>query len=159
MHGAEIMIFQFRFEKLLSYRRHLKERAQMELARALQQLKRARLTLEKTEKGLLDTQNQLESRLKIRMSSEELQNHADYMTGLKEKIRADASLVEERVKIAGEKREKLLSKAKQYRVIEKLKEKDYEKWKHLQFLAEQQSMNETAVIRYGKASWGEEKPS
>jgi len=151
--------FQFRFEKLLSYRRHLREKAELKLARAQQNLRRARLALEKDEESLHLTRKRLESRLKKRIVSEELQNHADYMTDLKERIRTDASLVVERERIIEEKREELLVKAKQYRVIEKLKERDYEKWKHLQLQAEQQRMNEVAVLRYGKLSLGKEKSS
>jgi flagellar FliJ protein len=137
----------------------LKERAELELAQAQQHLKQARLALEKTEKGLHHTQNRLGSRLKERMTSEELQNHADYMMGLKEKIKTNESMVVEREKIVGKKREELLQKAKHYKAIEKLKEKDYEKWKHLQLLSEQKKMNEAAIMRYGRPSWGEEKSS
>ncbi|MFC1823553.1 flagellar export protein FliJ [Thermodesulfobacteriota bacterium] len=153
------MAFQFRFEKLLSYRQHLREKAELKLARAQQNLKRARLLLEKDEESLHLTRKRLESRLKKRIVSEELQNHADYMTDLKERIRADTSLVVERERIIEEKREELLLKAKQYRVIEKLKEKDYEKWKHIQLQAEQKRMNEVAVSRHGRPSWGKEKSS
>jgi flagellar export protein FliJ len=49
------------------------------------------------------------------------------------------------------KRGALLEKSKECKVIEKLKEKDFEKWQQCQDHLEQIRLNEVAVQRYGKA--------
>jgi flagellar export protein FliJ len=84
------------------------------------------------------------------MSSEDVVTYADYLSGLKRKIGAQRLEVARWEKVVAEKRMALLARSKEYRIIEKLKEKDVEKWNHQELLLEQRKMNEVAVLRFGR---------
>jgi flagellar export protein FliJ len=49
-----------------------------------------------------------------------------------------------------EKRRVLLEKTKEFKIIERLKEKDFQKWQDQQRLEEQKRMDEIAVLRHGR---------
>jgi len=142
--------FKYRHETLLSYRQHLKEKAGIELSRARQQLINAQESLGYYKETLQQANKYLESDLKSRISSHELKNHSDYMAGLKDRIEIQRQEVAEWEKLVSEQLENLLKKSKQYRIIEKLKERNFKEWSHQQRLLELKRMNEAAVIRYGK---------
>ena len=144
------MAFKYRYETLLSYRQHLKEKAGIELSRAQQQLIFAQESLGYYKETLKQANEYLESDLKSRVSSDELKNHCDYISGLKGRIETQKQEVAEWEKLVSERRENLLEKSKQHRTIEKLKERDFKEWSHQQRLLELKTMNEAAVIRYGK---------
>ncbi|MBW1861688.1 MAG: flagellar export protein FliJ [Deltaproteobacteria bacterium] len=144
------MAFKFRYETLLSYRQHLKEKAGSELSRARQQLTKIRGSLENHKETLQQANQYLEADLKTKISSDELKNHSDYLAGLRGRIETEEQEVAEWKKVVREKLENLLTETKQYKVIEKLKERNFKKWSHQQHLLELKRMNEAAVIRYGK---------
>ena len=145
------MGFQFRYESLLSYRGHLKEKAEIELSRARQQLIQARLSLEEHKENLRGAGQSLESVLRKKISSQELKNYSDYLSALKAKIGAQENEVKKWETVTREKLENLQTKTKRYRVIEKLKEKDFQQWNYQQQLLEQKRMDEVAVVRHGKS--------
>jgi flagellar FliJ protein len=143
--------FRFRYESLLSYRGHLKEKAEVELSRARQQLIQARLCLEEHKENLRGAGQSLESVLKNKISSQELKNYSDYLSALKAKIGAQENEVKKWETVTREKLENLQTKTKRYKVIEKLKEKDFQQWNYQQQLLEQKRMDEVAVVRHGKS--------
>lgn len=144
------MAFKFRYETLLSYRGYLKEKAEIELSRAREQLKRARLSIEQQKQSLREASRSLESTLRIRMSSRQLRNYSDYLSALKVKIGAQELEVQKWETAVREKLENLQTKAKRYKVMEKLKERDSQQWRYQQHLLEQKRIDEIAVIRHGK---------
>jgi flagellar export protein FliJ len=144
------MTFKYRHGTLLSYRQHLKEKAGIELSRARQQLINAQESLGYYKETLQQANKYLESDLKNRISAHELKNHSDYIAGLKDRIETQIQEVAEGEKVVSERLENLLKKSKHYRIIEKLKEKDFKEWSHQQRLLELKRMNETAIIRHGK---------
>ncbi len=144
------MTFKYRHGTLLSYRQHLKEKAGIELSRARQQLINAQESLGYYKETLQQANKYLEFDLKNRISAYELKNHSDYIAGLKDRIETQIQEVAEWEKVVSERLENLLEKSKHYRIIEKLKEKDFKEWSHQQRLLELKRMNETAIIRHGK---------
>ncbi|MBW1766233.1 MAG: flagellar export protein FliJ [Deltaproteobacteria bacterium] len=122
------MAFKFRYETLLSYRQHLKEKAGSELSRARQQLTKIRGSLENHKETLQQANQYLEADLKTKISSDELKNHSDYLAGLRGRIETEEQEVAEWKKVVREKLENLLTETKQYKVIEKLKERNFKKW-------------------------------
>jgi flagellar FliJ protein len=144
------MGFKFRYESLLSYRGHLKEKAEIDLGKAQAQLSRARQLLEHYETLLQEARNSLDKGMTAVMASEEVVTYADYLNGLKRRISAQHLEVTRWEKVVAEKRKVLLAKSKEYRIIEKLKEKDFQKWNHQELLLEQKKMNEVAVVRFGR---------
>jgi flagellar FliJ protein len=145
------MAFRFRYESLLSYRRHLKEKAEVDLGMARRRLQEARTSL-KTDRGRLEgVGKSFESRMKNRMSAGEIKNHVDFLAHLKGRIKVQELNVDRLEGVARNKKEELLKKAKEYKVIEKLKEKDLQAWQQGQLQREQKRMSEVAVTRHGRA--------
>ena len=144
------MGFAFRYESLLSYRGHLKEMAEEDLARATRQLKVGRSLLKDHRAAFQEGGQFLKSRIAKRIPSAEIKNHADFMTGLKEKIRILEMKVVEWEGTVRRKREALVKRTKEYKVIEKLKEEDFQRWQYQQLQMEQKRMNEVAVTRHGR---------
>lgn len=144
------MGFKFRYEALLSYRLHIKEKAEIELSHAQRQLNQCRELLKNYKESLWLANQDLGSNLKAKIPSHVLKNHSDYITALKINIEAQKIEMDRVEKFAAEKLENLLAKTKQYKVIEGLKERDFLKWNHQQHLMEQKEISEMAVLRYGK---------
>ncbi|MEW6667037.1 MAG: flagellar export protein FliJ [Thermodesulfobacteriota bacterium] len=144
------MGFKFRYESLLSYRGHLKEKAEIELGKAQAHLSRARQLLERYETLMQEARESLDRGMTATMTSEEVVTYADYLGGLKRRISAQRLEVTRCEKVVAEKRKVLLAKSKEYRIIEKLKEKDFQKWNRRELLLEQKKMNEVAVVRFGR---------
>lgn len=144
------MGFRFRYESLLNYRQHLKEKAEIDLARARQKLRQSRETLEAYEEGLKQSREVLDRQLKNRLASHEMQNYSDYFISLKERIGFKEMEIIDHERTVRQKMQVLLSKTKDFKAIEKLKEKDFSKWNHEQHREELKRMNEIAVIRHGK---------
>lgn len=146
------MRFRFRYESLLKYRQHLKEKAEVDLARARQQLRKSMEILEAYEEGLRQSRQALDQNLKNNLPSHELQNYSDYFISLEERIGLAEMEMINHERTVRQKMQTLLSKTKDFKAIEKLKEKDLAKWNHQQHLDELKKINEIAIIRHGKVS-------
>ena len=144
------MGFKFRYEALLSYKRHLKEKAEIELALAQRRLAQCRELLAAYHKTLERTNRAFAESMKKKISSGELKTYSDYILAIELKIENQKRETAESEGVVKEKRGVLLEKTKQYKVFEKLKERDYQKWIQQQNLMEQKDLNETTLIRYGK---------
>ena len=148
------MAFAFRYEALLSYKQHLKEKAEIELSLSQRRLRQCRELLKEYEEGLWQTGSDLGTDLKTKLPSHLVKNYSDYMESLKAKIELQEMEIIKAEKVVAEKLNNLLARTKQCKIFEKLKEKDFQKWKHQQYLLEQKETNETAVLRYGKGFLG-----
>jgi flagellar export protein FliJ len=142
------MAFKFRYESLLVYRNHLKEKAEMDLARATRELRIS-------EQGLADLIQdrrravaELETDLGGAMAAGLIRSYMDYLSHMADKIRAQATDVTNREKAVQQERKQLLSRTKEYRIMENLKEKDRAKWMLEQEQKERIRLNEIAVLRH-----------
>ena len=144
------MGFHFRYEALLSYRRHLKERAEVEFSRAQKQLQICREGLKEFNDKRDRVTALLESDLRKKVASYVMKNYSDYIKALGHKIAVQKLEVIQWEEVVRKKLEILLYKTKQHKVIERLKEKDLEKWKQNQNFLEQKTINEVAILRHGK---------
>ena len=144
------MGFKFRYEALLSYRGHIKEKAEIELSKAQQRLKDERDLLNQYQISLQQGKETFEKELQSGISSGEVKGHADYRSGLEDRIGDQGQRVVDCEKSVKEKIDELLIKTRDYKIIEKLKEKDFQKWKHQQLQIERKTMNEVAVTRHGR---------
>jgi flagellar protein FliJ len=143
--------FKFRYESLLSYREHLKEKAAIDLARAQNRLKEIDEIIFTTKEEINKSNDDIEKRMRETVSSNEILNHSEFINALlikieikkMERIKAEQFLIQ--------KRKNLLEKTRQYKVFEKLKERDLEKWYQDQNQLELKEINEAAIIRHGKS--------
>jgi len=143
--------FKFRYESLLSYREHLKEKAAIEFARAQSAIKKIDDQITAYNDEITKSNDDLEKNMRNTMSSNDIINYSEFINALL--IRIEMKKIE-RLKAEQEmfqKRKNLLEKSRQCKVFEKLKEKDLEKWHHNQNQLELKEINEAAVIRHGKS--------
>jgi flagellar FliJ protein len=145
------MRFKFRFEALMNYRGHIKEKAEIALGRARRHLREARDELtsleDRRQKGFLD----LSESMKGRTDAGQLKYYSEYLTALKYRIALQFVEIEKREFVVKERLEEVIARTKEYRIIEKLKERDLKKWLHEQHLQEQKTLDENAVVRHGRA--------
>ena len=144
------MKFKFRYESLLSYRQHLKEKAAIEFARAQSILRKIDENITAYKDEITKENDDLEKKMRETVSSNDIINHFEFIDALL--IRIEIKKIE-RLKaeqVLSQKRKNLLEKSRQYKVFEKLKERDLEKWHHDQNQLELKEINEAAVIRHGK---------
>lgn len=145
------MKFKFRYESLLLYRDHLKEKAAIELARAQNRIREIDERLLALKDEIEKSNDDLEKRMRETMPSNDIINYSEFINALliqveikkMERIRAEQFLIQ--------KRKNLLEKTRQYKVFEKLKERDLEKWHQDQNQLELKEINEAAIIRHGKS--------
>lgn len=142
------MAFNFRYEALLSYRRHQKDRAEVEFSRSLKTLREAKESLWALFESRQRANVLLQSDLAGRVPAYTVKNHSDYLSALKHRIAVQSEEVSKCEKMVGVKRGELLQKTKAYKVMEKLREKDSEKWEKRLNELEQKRMDEMAVTRH-----------
>lgn len=144
------MAFKFRYESLLKYRRHLKEIAQLELARSMEHLALAREGLDTLSAEYNSAVGRLNTNLKRGMVAQRLQNHVEYLDRLKRDIAQKAMEVAEWEQAVENKRAALIEKDRDLKIIDKLKSRDFEKWVAEEEAKEQKALNEMAVLRHGR---------
>ena len=144
------MSFKFRYETLLSYKRHLKEKAEIDLSLAQRRLRQCRERLEELETGLYETHSAFAKKIKQKVPSSVVKSYSAYIAALENGIEAGKIDIADSERVVSEKLGILLEMTKQYKVFEKLKERDFKKWNHRQRLLEQKVMSEVALIRHGK---------
>ena len=142
--------FKFRYESLLSYREHLKEKAAVEFARSQSDVRKIDEQIKAYSDEVTKANDDLEKKTRDTMSSNEIINHSEFINALLIRIEIKKMERLKAEQVLFQKRKNLLEKSRQCKVFEKLKEKDFEKWHHDQNQLELKEINEAAVIRYGK---------
>ncbi len=144
------MGFKFKYEALLKYREHLREKAEIALAAAQRELNKNRELMEEYKNAIIEANDNLGSNLRNKISSNYLLNHSSYISALKLKIEYQKVEIAKWEKIVAAKLKILLEKTRECNVFEKLKERDREKWQQNQNIMERKEMNEAALLRFGK---------
>ena len=142
------MAFKFRYESLLVYRNHLKEKTEMDLARVIRELRISKQGLADLVQDRRRAAAELESDLGSAMDAGLMRSYIDYLSHMSDKIRAQATEVTNLEKAVLQERKQLLSRTKEYRIMENLKEKDRAKWMLEQERKERIRLNEIAVLRH-----------
>jgi flagellar FliJ protein len=145
------MRFRFRFEALLTYRAHVKEKAEISLGQARKRLRDAQEELarlhERHLQGALDLAQSIQGRSEAGL----LKSYADYLQALKHRMAVQVDEIERREQDVKKCLAEVMVRTREFKVIEKLNERDYHKWLHEQRLQEQKILDENAVIRHGRA--------
>ena len=148
------MNFTFRYESLLSYKGHLKEKAETDFSIAQRRLRQCRQKLEEYEKGLNLAHDAFADLLRQRVPSSLIKTYAGYIAAMETKIQSQKAVIIKAERLVAEKLRILLLKTKEYKVFEKLKERDFKQWSHQQNRTEQKEISETALLRYGREFLG-----
>jgi flagellar protein FliJ len=142
--------FKFRYEALLGYRLHQKEKAEVEFARAQQLLRQMKETLKEYHDDMQATRMEMAQAIRGKTDSDTVRNYSQYLGALKIWIATLEVEIVKAEKIVAEKMEELLNRTKKYKIIEKLKEKDHQKWKNKLNIMEQRELSEIGVLRHGR---------
>jgi flagellar export protein FliJ len=142
------MAFKFRYESLLMYRNHIKEKAQMDLARAIRALKVSEQALAGLVQDRRRAAAELEADLGRPMDAGLMRSYLDYLSHMSDRIQAQVGEIAARETAVRQERKRLLSRAKDYRIMENLKEKDRAKWMLELERKERIRLNEIAVLRH-----------
>ena len=134
----------------MTYRGHRKERAEVALGKARQRLRRAVETLVGLRNRRREAGEELEAFLKQKPSADLLRNHVDFLFSLKGQIQGQKKEISAREKVVRERLNEVLARTREYRIIEKLKERDYKTWLQEQRRQEQKVLDEIAVVRHGR---------
>ncbi len=142
------MAFKFRYESLLVYRNHLKEKAETDLARAIEALRASEHALADFVQDRRRASAELEADLGRALGAATMRSYVDYLSYMDEKVRAQAADVAKQEIAVRRERKQLLLRTKEYRIMENLKEKDRVKWMLEQERRERILLNEIAVLRH-----------
>jgi flagellar FliJ protein len=144
------MGFRFRFERLLTYRGHLKDRAEAEFGAAGKSLALARELLKSMVQERERTEGSLRAGLAKGLSAAEIKSHADYLESLDHRTALQVREVERLEALVSTRREALLARSREVKVMEQMKERDFQKWQTHQEASEQQRLNEVGIQRHGR---------
>ncbi len=147
---GDLMAFRFRYEALLSYRRHRKEMAELELSQCLKRINEVEATIKELNQLYHHTARTLGELMKRGVDGRQIQNYGEFLVAL------DQEVAEQIQKKAGyeaeaeEKRALLLERHKELKVLESLKEREKVKWLMDQARQEQKELSELSIMRYGR---------
>ncbi len=138
--------FQFRLEKVLHFRRLVKDEKKRELGKRLALLHDAQKKLEQLEAAQLA--NAIESEQLLHVNSVVMRSL--YAARLKAEIASQKELIEELQIKVDEARTEYIEASKELEVLEKLKARKKEEYQHEMDLLEGKVLDEFAIQRAGK---------
>ncbi|MFA6283054.1 MAG: flagellar FliJ family protein [Desulfurivibrionaceae bacterium] len=144
------MAYHFRLETVLGLRRNLEELAQQKLARELTLLEEQKLRLAALKQERQDLIAEFEERKHRQMLAPVF---ALFMEGIfrkEQEIEAGHALVEAQQGAVVRAREELASKMRDKKVMEKARERDYQKFLLAALKKEQNEADEMMVLRFGR---------
>ena len=143
--------FKFRLEKVLDLRKKKEEERERELAELkkllakeeqfLQQLQRESTALRRKIARLQDENDRS-------LDIEELLRHSDYLEHLRDKILSQIETVKQVISDVENKRQELVEASKEKKVIEKLKEQQYKRFRTAVEEWEQRTLDEIGTSNY-----------
>ena len=143
--------FVFKLEKVLEYRTQLEDQAKLALSKALQDMQEQAVRVEGLEKDLATCQEEM-SRIK-QMTQPELWLWSGWRNRLElDKKQAQAKLAGLE-RLVEERRRDLVAKAKDRKLLEKLRAKQAVRHGQEEQRKEQNAFDETATIRHGRAPY------
>lgn len=140
--------FKFRLQGFLGVKEKIEEQKKVEYGAALKKLdeENQKLNSLANEKGIYI--NSFRESLIKKVSPSELKVHNDYIEVLKEKIILQYKVIEQSKEIVERRRLELVEAMKEHKMLDTLKEKDYEQFLKDELIAEQKLVDEVVSYRY-----------
>ena len=142
--------FNFKLEKVLSYKEQQEEMFQQELAQIKVKLKEANDELNRLLHNKEELQIKIKEQEKGKIDLQKAINYRDYIEVLKVKIKEQEEVVSEIEAILEECRQKLLEKKKECEMLKKLKERKFTEYQTEFFRKEQKSIDELATNNFNR---------
>jgi flagellar FliJ protein len=144
-------MFSFRFEALLSARRHAEECLQKELAEALRALAREQAALREKKNARRRCLQELGRKRQSSFRGPDMQLYAAYLQRLDRDIEAQQKRAAGAERQANQKRQSLVAAVKKRKILEKLKESDQENYLKALADRERKFIDEAAARFYAAA--------
>ena len=144
------MAYKFRLETLLVYRRNLEEQAQLALAREIQVLVDHQSVLDDLRDTKARIAEDFERKKEKSMDASMFTYYMDSIRRKEREIDAQWIVIENQQAVVAEFRAKLGERVKDRKVIEKAREKDYQKYLQELLRKEQKEGDEQAILRAGR---------
>ena len=144
------MAYQFRLETVLVYRRNLEEQAQLALAQEIRVLadhQSILVDLRDTSQRIAD---EFDQRKKKSMDAAFFSYCMDSLRRKKWEVDAQLAVIEKQQAVVDETRAQLGERVKSRKVIEKAREKDYQKYLQEVLRMEQKEGDDQAILRVGR---------
>lgn len=138
--------FRFSLQQVLDYREQLKEQAQVAYARAQAELLREETQAESLRQLLAEQESRLFSAVPGDQGERWLLEN--YVRGIRADLNATLLRVRSLTALAEESRQELTRRAKEHKILEKLKAKQAERHMRDARVREQRIYDETAAIRF-----------
>ncbi|NLM52722.1 MAG: flagellar export protein FliJ [Firmicutes bacterium] len=136
-------MYQFPLQKVLEYRQHLEEKEQLRLAQVQLQTQQARLNVVKA-KEVLSQGQEAYSRCQVQLDVSEALLASEYVIYLEKRLQAYQEALAKQEKRL-QQQIKVTEKAMQERkIMDKLREKDFQRYQQEQAKIEQRHMDEAA---------------
>lgn len=144
------MAYRFRLETVLTYRQNLEELAQQKLATEQIMLKKHLQRLEELRAERQEMIDDFEERKKKSLAAALFSFLMEGINAKEREIQVQRTTVETQRRVVETAREKLKDRIKDRKVIERARERDYQKYMKEFLRKEQNESDEQAVLRYGR---------
>lgn len=152
------MKFNFRLEKVLDLRKRKEQECEKQLANLKELLRREETFLEELKEEAARTGakiGEVQNADKEALDMREILRYYDYLESVREKISAQILQIKKVIADIERKRKELIEASKERKVMEKLKDNQYQKFKENLETVERKFLDEIGTIRYNqkRVSW------
>lgn len=144
------MAFKFRLQSVLFFRSTLEEKAQLALARAQHLLEEQSQRLQRLRDERQEMMAELERRKQGAMAATLYAIYVEGLVGMEGEIVRQVGTVEGQEQVVETCRQELARRMQDRKVMERLKEKDFQLFIAETLKREQKQSDEQAILRYGK---------
>ncbi|HIJ78910.1 MAG: flagellar export protein FliJ [Desulfobulbaceae bacterium] len=148
------MAYHFKLDTVLMLRRNLEEVAQQKLAKELLVLDAHSRRLAEVKKAREDLIAEFEQKKKAPMNPAFFSFYMNSISRREQEIEGVLQLIANQQKAVAKARHELAERVKGKKVMEKAKERDYQKYQHEELRKEQNEADEQMVLRFGRQDNG-----
>ena len=143
-------MFQFRFETVLAQRRHVEESFQKELAEARQQLSAAQAVLREAKETRRQCMREMRRKQRDRFRADDILLYYPYLERLTQEIELHMKSVAAAERKVAQRRQALLEAMKKRKILDKLKEKQFQMHLKAEAGREQRFTDESAAQQHAR---------
>ncbi|HEX5680852.1 MAG TPA: flagellar export protein FliJ [Desulfobacterales bacterium] len=143
-------MFHFRFETVLTQRRHVEESFQKELAEARQQLSAAQAVLREAKETRRQCMREMRRKQRDRFRADDILLYYPYLERLTQEIELHMKSVAAAERKVAQRRQALLEAMKKRKILDKLKEKQFQTHLKAEAGREQRFTDESAAQQHAR---------
>jgi flagellar protein FliJ len=140
--------FEFSLQRLLDTKEALEQAAEEKLAEAMRILEDGKKRLKQLLAGLHQQINEIEAFRGAKTHRHKLSVHLRYLERIQRQVVIQSQVVTKQEAVVDERRNELCAIMRERKSIEKLKDREWQRWRLEQKKAEQKEMDEFAVVGF-----------